>query len=146
MGYHDSRLISWQDFQQARVELGTGFVRLLGYFREDGTKSVDAIEDAMRSRNAAALVMPAHTLKGESQQFGGERLGLMAEEIELIARRCVEHHESPEELIETVVALRRCFQETLAALEGDSNPLMARRPAAFGRREGAAFGQGFSRS
>ncbi|WP_336958395.1 Hpt domain-containing protein [Sphingobium aquiterrae] len=145
MGYHDTRLISWEDFQQARTELGAGFVRILGYFREDGIKSVGAIEAAMRGRNAAALVMPAHTLKGESRQFGGERLGLMAEEIELVARRCVEYHESPEELIETVVELRRCFEETLAALESDSSPLVARRPSAFGRRDGAGFGQGLNR-
>jgi HPt (histidine-containing phosphotransfer) domain-containing protein len=145
VGYHDTKLISLQDFQQARAELGSGFLRLLGYFREDGIKSVGAIEAAMRARNAAALVMPAHTLKGESRQFGGERLGLMAEEIELVARRCVEHHESPEELIETVVELRRCFQETLTALESDSNPLVARRPGTFGRRDNSVMGHGFGR-
>src|SRR3546814_16820404 len=72
--------------------------------------------------NAPALVIPAHTLKGEARQFGAERLSLMAEEIEMIARRCVEHHESPEELIEQVVALRPTFDETLPLLENEDNP------------------------
>jgi HPt (histidine-containing phosphotransfer) domain-containing protein len=135
----DAKLIDPAGFAQARTELGAGFVRILGYFREDGTKSVLAIEEAMRSRNAAALVLPAHTLKGESRQFGAERLGDMAEEIETVARRCVEYHESPEELIETVVEIRNCFNETLVELEKASSPLVARKPAVFGRRpEGAA--------
>lgn len=146
MAYQDAKLINFTDYAQARAELGTGFVRILGYFREDGTKSVLAIEEAMRSRAAAALVIPAHTLKGEARQFGAERLSYMAEEIEMTARRCVEHHESPEEVLETVVALRACFNETLAALEKDASPLVARRPATFGRRTDgvapASFGRG----
>src|SRR3546814_1141860 len=68
------------EFAQVRRELGAGFVRILGYFREDGIKSVSAIEDAIRRRNAPALVIPAHTLKGEARQFGAKRLSLMAEE------------------------------------------------------------------
>ena len=143
MAHLDNALVNWTDFAQARRELGTGFVRILGYFREDGIKSVASIEEAMRSRNAAALVIPAHTLKGEARQFGAERLALMAEEIETVARRCVEYHESPEELIELVVALRPAFEETLQLLEKDANPLVARRPT-FGRRADAV-GQGFGR-
>jgi HPt (histidine-containing phosphotransfer) domain-containing protein len=127
-----AKLIDMAGFAQSRSALGAGFLRILGYFREDGIKSVQQIEEAMRKRNAATLVLPAHTLKGESRQFGAERLGDMAEYIESIARRCVEHHESPEELIETIVALRPCFEETLAALEGISSPLVNRRT--FGRK------------
>src|SRR3546814_10404625 len=63
-------LVDWTAFQQARSELGASFVRILGYFHEDGVKSVAAIEDAMRRADSAALVLPAHTLKGESHQFG----------------------------------------------------------------------------
>ncbi|AUW60457.1 histidine phosphotransferase [Sphingobium sp. SCG-1] len=140
MSHLDAQLIDQTDYAHARSELGAGFMRILGYFREDGTKSVFAIEEAMRAKNAAAMVIPAHTLKGESRQFGAERLGDMAEEIEMVARRCVEHHESPEELIEIVVALRACFAETIAALDKDSNPLVARRPGGFGRKIEPAHG------
>jgi len=142
VSFHDVALVNMHDFSQSRRELGAGFARILGYFREDGTKSVLAIEEAVRQGNAAALVIPAHTLKGESRQFGAQRLSEMAEMIEVTARRCVETHDSPEELIETVVALRSCFLETLATLERDSSPLVSRGPTGFGRRpERASFGR-----
>ncbi|MFC3442448.1 Hpt domain-containing protein [Sphingobium rhizovicinum] len=134
MSYQSTDLVSWTDFARTRGELGAAFLRILGYFREDGVKSITAIEEAFRARNAAALVTPAHTLKGESAQFGAYRLSGMAEEIEMTARRCVETREGPDELIETVVALRPCFTETMALLDRDASPLAPRRPATFGRR------------
>ncbi|MFB0872133.1 MULTISPECIES: Hpt domain-containing protein [unclassified Sphingobium] len=145
MSHQDTELVNWSDFARTRAELGTAFLRILGYFREDGVKSISAVEDAFRARNAVALVVPAHTLKGESAQFGAYRLSAMAEQIEMTARRCVENRESPDELIETVVALRPCFTETMALLDRDANPLVARRPATFGRRVEAPV-QGFGRA
>jgi len=137
-----SSLINWRAYQQARQELGTGFVRILGYFREDGVKSVAALENAMRALNAAAMVIPAHTLKGESRQFGAEPLGELAEVIEMIARDCVERHDTPDEALEHIVELRPLFEETLALLEREANPIVERRPAAgFGRRSPAQFGR-----
>ena len=127
-------LIDWDVLSAARIELGASFVRILGYFREDGEKSVAAIEAAMRSRNAAAMVIPAHTLKGESRQFGAEALGMTAEIIETITRDCVEQRDEPTEALEHVVQLRPLFQETLELLEREVNPLVARRQATFGRR------------
>lgn len=132
-------LVDWTTFQQARAELGTNFVRILGYFREDGLKSLDRIEAAMRARDAAALVLPAHTLKGESRQFGAEPLGDVAEAIEDIARHCLETRESPDGALEHIVGLRRLFEATLETLEREANPLVARKVQAggFGRRSGA---------
>ena len=63
MSGNTASLIDWNAFNQARAELGSDFVRILGYFKEDGAKSFDAIEEAMRNKNSAALVRPAHTLK-----------------------------------------------------------------------------------
>ena len=108
-------------------------------FGPDGFKLSDAdeaaIEAAMRAQNAAALVIPAHTLKGESRQFGAEPLAALAQTIEEIARDCVETHETPEQALEPVAQLRPLFEQTLALLEREANPLMERRPAAgFGRR------------
>jgi HPt (histidine-containing phosphotransfer) domain-containing protein len=129
----DRGLIDWTAFSQARSELGAGFVRILGYFREDGVKSVAAIEAAMRGLNAAAMVLPAHTLKGEARQFGADPLGALAEQIESIARDCVENRDTPDEALKAVVELRPLFERTLETLERESNPLVERRPA-FGRR------------
>ncbi|MDO7833965.1 Hpt domain-containing protein [Sphingobium sp. HBC34] len=145
MPHQDTDLVNWSELARTRGELGTAFLRILGYFREDGVKSIAAVEEAFRARNAAALVVPAHTLKGESAQFGAYRLSAMSEEIEMTARRCVETHESPDELIETIVALRPCFTETLALLDRDANPLVARRPVTFGRRVETPT-QGFGRA
>ncbi len=141
MSFEGSTLVDWNAFQQARTELGAGFVRILGYFEEDGIKSVSAIEAAMRAGNAVALVIPAHTLKGEARQFGAEPLGLAAEAIETIARTCVETRDTPEAALPHVVGLRKLFEDTLALLQREANPLVARRPG-FGRRAGMSLGQG----
>lgn len=141
MSFEGSTLVDWAAFSQARSELGSGFVRILGYFQEDGIKSVDAIETAMRGGNAAALVIPAHTLKGESRQFGAEPLALAAETIETIARGCVETHDTPDAALPHVVGLRKLFDDTMTLLQREANPLVERRPAAFGRRN-MGFGNG----
>ena len=87
----------------------------------------------MRANNPAAMVLPAHTLKGESRQFGAEGLGELAETIEAIARDCVESRDAPDLALEHVVQLRPTFTTTLEALEREANPLVARKPG-FGRR------------
>ena len=136
MGFEGSTLVDWTVFGQARSELGAGFVRILGYFREDGVKSVAAIEAAMRAQSAAAMVIPAHTLKGEARQFGAEPLADLAEKIETAARDCVELQDTPEGALEHIVKLRPLFEQTLALLEREANPLVARKPqgGGFGRR------------
>jgi HPt (histidine-containing phosphotransfer) domain-containing protein len=138
MSGNTASLIDWNAFNQARAELGSDFVRILGYFKEDGIKSLDAIEEGMRSKSAAALVRPAHTLKGEARQFGAEPLAEIAERIEMVARSCVELHTTPDELIPEVVKLRPMFDTTMQMFDRETNPLMERRPGGFGRR--AIFG------
>ena len=141
----DAPIIDWEAFAQARTELGADFVRLLGYFREDGTKSLNAIEAATRAGDAVALVLPAHTLKGDSAQFGAEGLADLAEHIEAVARHCVECHHTPDELVADVVTLRPLFEETMAAFDRETNPLVERR-SGFGRKAAVeAANQGFGR-
>ena len=135
MPLDDRNLIDWATFARARAELGTEFVRILGYFREDGVKSVAAIEAAMRAQNAAALVIPAHTLKGEARQFGAEPLGALAERVETVARDCVESHDTPDQAMADVAALRGLFGRTLAILDAAANPVIPQRQG-FGRRIG----------
>lgn len=127
-------LIDWKAFGETRNLLGAGFVRILGYFRDDGIKSVSAIEEAFRLKDSAKLVIPAHTLKGEAWQFGAHGLALLAEEIEVAARHYVEIQIDPSELVETVVQLRPMFEATLAALETEASPLVERKAVSFGQR------------
>ncbi len=136
-------IIDWVHFERSRADLGPGFIRILSYFREDGAKSVNAIEQAMHSENAAALVIPAHTLKGEARQFGAEPLAEVAELIESTARLCIETHRFPDELVSDVVELRRLFQQTVDQFEKATNPLVTRvRAGGFGRK---ASNQDFGR-
>ena len=138
-------LVDWVHFEKSRAELGPGFIRILGYFREDGAKSVAQIEMAMRERNTVALVIPAHTLKGEARQFGAGPLADCAELIEQSARISIETHSFPDELVVDVVALRKLWNETLDLFDKATNPLLTRAAPAggFGRR--AAANQGFGR-
>jgi len=130
-------IVDWAHFEKSRAELGPGFIRILSYFREDGVKSVAQIETAMRQQNTAALVLPAHTLKGESRQFGAEPLAEIAELIETTARFCVESRRFPDELIKDVVELRKLFEATVELFDKATNPLLSRAPGGptgFGRK------------
>jgi HPt (histidine-containing phosphotransfer) domain-containing protein len=136
-------VVDWVHFEKSRAELGPGFIRILSYFKEDGVKSIAQIEQAMREQNTTALVIPAHTLKGESRQLGAEPLAKIAELIETTARFCVETHRFPDELVPEVVELRRLFDQTVQLFDKATNPLMTRAaPTGFGRK---VNNQGFGR-
>lgn len=137
-------IVDWTYFEKARGELGPGFIRILSYFREDGVKSVSAIEAAMREQNTVGLVIPAHTIKGEARQFGAEPLAKVAEVIENTARSCIETRRFPDELVPQVVELRRLFERTIALFDEATNPLRSRPGVGggFGRK---VANQGFGR-
>lgn len=136
-------IVDWTYFEKCRAELGPGFIRILSYFKEDGIKSISQIEQAMHEQNTTALVIPAHTLKGESRQLGAEPLAKIAELIESTARLCIETHRFPDELVPEVVQLRRLFTQTIELFDRETNPLMTRTaPGGFGRKVG---NQGFGR-
>ena len=138
-------IVDWSYFEKSRTELGPGFIKILSYFREDGVKSIGEIEDAMREQNTTALVLPAHTIKGEARQLGAEPLAKIAELIESTARLCVETHRFPDELVPQVVELRRLFDQTVELFEKATNPLVQRAtpaPGGFGRK---VTNQGFGR-
>lgn len=134
MSFEGGVLVDRVALTRARAELGADFARILGYFREDGIKSVDAIEAASRDQNATAMILPAHTLKGEAGQFGASPLAAVAEKLETLARECVELHTSPVECVPDVLQLRPLFDATLAYLEREAAVTALRRPGGFGRR------------
>ncbi len=138
-------IVDWVYFEKTRAELGSGFIRILGYYHEDGAKSVAQIEAAMREQNTVALVIPAHTLKGESRQFGAEPLAEIAEKIEQVARSCIETHRFPDELVPEVVELRRMFNATIEMFDKAVNPLLTRAASPAGGFGKKAANQGFGR-
>lgn len=142
MSLTDGEIINWKTYASTRELLGTGFVRILGYFREDGIKSLSQIEEALRLRDSSKLVIPAHTLKGEAWQFGAEKLASLAEEIEMAARHYIEIQQDPEDLLEKAVLLRPLFETTLDALEKESNPLIERRAVNSNRSKFGSYTYG----
>ena len=136
-------IVDWGHFEKSRAELGPGFIKILSYFKEDGVKSIAQIEQAMHDQNTPALIIPAHTLKGESRQLGAEPLAKIAELIETTARFCIESRRFPDELVPEVVELRKLFNQTIELFDKATNPLMTRAaPAGFGRK---VNNQGFGR-
>ena len=136
-------IVDWAYFEKSRTELGPGFIRILSYFKEDGTKSIAQIEAAMREQNTTALVLPAHTLKGESRQLGAEPLAKIAELIETTARFCIEIHRFPDELVPQVVELVAVRPDHRAVRQGHQpadDPRRARRLWAQGRTTRASAG------
>lgn len=127
MSLQDEVLVDWPEFESVREQLGANFARILRYFSEDGIKSVEAIEQAMRDKSTVALIVPAHTLKGEALQFGARPLSELAEKIEMSARHLVEIQQTPEELVPEAARLRPLFEATMADLEKATNPLVQRR-------------------
>jgi HPt (histidine-containing phosphotransfer) domain-containing protein len=136
-------IIDWAHFEKSRTELGPGFIKILSYFKEDGVKSIAQIEQAMHDKNTTALVLPAHTIKGESRQLGAEPVAKIAELIETTARLCIETHRFPDELVPEVVQLRELFNQTVEQFDKATNPLVQRTaPTGFGRK---VTNQGFGR-
>jgi HPt (histidine-containing phosphotransfer) domain-containing protein len=141
MEHASGTLVDWAKFARMRTELGADFIRILGYFREDGEKSVARIEQAMHRGDAAALVIPAHTMKTEARQFGAEQLGDLAEEIEFAGRRALESRLFPDNLLPQVAKLRPLYIETMALFEEETNPLVARRRAVDRTASNQEFGR-----
>ena len=80
----------------------------------------------MHEQNTIALVLPAHTLKGESRQLGAEPLAKIAELIETTARFCIETDRFPDELVPEVVELKGAVQRTVELFDKATNPLVKR--------------------
>jgi HPt (histidine-containing phosphotransfer) domain-containing protein len=133
----EQNLVNWNEFNAVREQLGANFARILHYFREDGIKSVEKIEQAMHEKVSVALIVPAHTLKGEALQFGAKPLSALAEKIEMTARHLVEIQQTPEQLIPEAAQLRPIFEATLDALERATNPLVQRRSEEHTPKEAA---------
>lgn len=147
MDYMNAPIINQNAYAEARKALGNDFTRILGYFHEDGEKSIAACEQAIRDNDATNLVIPAHTIKGEAFQFGAEKMALLAEYIEHKARHCVEIHAPPTELIPHVARMREFFQEAVSLLNKAAAPAPAAaqpRRAVFGRKQPGSFGRASS--
>jgi histidine phosphotransfer protein HptB len=111
---------------QMRAAMGVTFARVLGYFRDDGVKAIADLETGLRGANAAIMVGAAELLKDSALQIGAENLAASAEAIEFDARDCIEWHQSPESLLEAVIALRGEFAALIDHIDRETSPLATR--------------------
>lgn len=132
---YEDNVIDRDRFEKARKELGSGFSKILSYYREDGARAIQEIERAVRERSAICMVRPAHTLKGDSLMVGAEMLGLAAEEIEKAARLSIEMHDFPDHVLPRVRELGSLFTETVAYFDREM-PRFAAVPTTMPKRGG----------
>jgi HPt (histidine-containing phosphotransfer) domain-containing protein len=59
---------------------------LVETYLSDGAVQLAAVDEAVRSSDAEALVRPAHTLKSSSRTVGANRLGELSRQIEMLGR------------------------------------------------------------
>ena len=119
-------IVDWEIFSRTRAELGAGFVRILGYFREDGEKSVAIIEEAVRREIAEETSVPTGVVRYIASQpwpFGGSQLmiGCVAEALDDAITL------DPKELSDALWASK---DEVRAALAGEPGRFIA--PPAYG--------------
>ena len=119
-------LLDEEQIGRSRAHFGRNFARILGYLREDGLEAIGKIEDAMRMNKPAAMIGPADRIKAEAYDLGAVGLAEVAETIELRARDCVEWRQSPDDLLEPVLSLRKIFDETVALLDRETDSLARR--------------------
>lgn len=115
--------IDWGHFVEARHRLGQNFPCEMSHLSIDGSKAVAAIEDALRSAKAHAIIKPAGQLKAEAFRLGAQSLADLAEDIECGARDCVEWGQGPKELANLIAQLRPTFAESVNLLENRANRL-----------------------
>jgi hypothetical protein len=72
LNFDSADIVDWSVFSRTRTELGADFVRILGYFREDGEKSLARIEEAMQRRDAVGPGLARSHAEIEARQFGAE--------------------------------------------------------------------------
>ena len=128
-------LVDWAKFARMRTELGAISCASSAISARMARKRSRRIEEAMHRRDAAALVLPAHTMKAEARQFGAEPLGDLAEEIEQAGRRALESRLFPDEILPQVARLRPIYLRTMALFERETNPLVGAAPDLRSRRE-----------
>lgn len=127
MAQGDQYIVDMAQFARCRARFGSNFGRAIGDLRDDGVKQVAAIEEALRMDDAIGMIRPAEMIKTEANDLGAVALSEAAEDIEFAARDRVEWRQSPDDLLEMVVALRRLFTETIGVIDREINPLMTKR-------------------
>ncbi len=115
--------INWVRFNMLREQQQHRFFEQFSYFRDDGKKSVQAIEDAMRNMNVAPMIVPANRLMEDAEYFGAEALADHAAALQLAAQNCLTRRERPDHMLRDILNLRPLFFTSIAEMERHSSSL-----------------------
>lgn len=112
----DRVLINDSEFAHAQDQLGAAFPMIVDIFAEEAEKSVGMLARAMAALDAAGMIIPAHSIKGEARQFGARLLAELAERIEAGARQCVSQGREPVELDLPVRQIAQTLTQSVATM------------------------------
>ena len=73
-------------FAVAKDTLGNKLGTVIGYYLKDAENYINTIAEATRLNKPDIAILPAHTLKSSSRQFGAMHLADLAEQMEMAAR------------------------------------------------------------
>lgn len=110
-------VIDWERHDRLRAILKSEFPRLRELYCRDALRWIVAIEDAAKARDAGALGRAAHTLQGDSFQFGAAALGRMAEALDQKMRGCSAGRAPPMGVSRAVSRLRPMLANVMQQFE-----------------------------
>lgn len=117
--------IDWARFALVCQHADRRIHRLIGYFREDSERALDAADQAARSGNLVGMLGHLEALRRDSVQIGALGLAELAEAVENEARDMVDHGLTDFAFPPGLPALARRLHDTLAALEAEVSPPVA---------------------
>ncbi|RMG34970.1 MAG: response regulator [Gammaproteobacteria bacterium] len=82
----EDEILDGDVLQELREVMGEDFANLLHTYLETSPALVQALSEAVASRDTQAMIIPAHSLKSSSGNMGAARLSVVARELEVAAR------------------------------------------------------------
>ena len=100
-------------FEELKQMTGEDFIdELIDAFLDDAPDMISHMETALANQDADSLRRNAHSLKSNANTFGAVQLGLLARELELMAR------ENNLDIGNRLEALKEAYQKAAEELEG----------------------------
>lgn len=73
-------------FIKAKIMMEEDFPLIMGYYLDEAESRIAQMQRAMNEQDVTKAMIPAHTIKSSSRQFGATTLGDAAYEVELASK------------------------------------------------------------
>lgn len=94
--------INMVTFNEAKDLMGERFPMMIRYFLEDTDMYMAEIDKALKEKNTANALSPAHTIKSSAKQLGVEKVSEAAKKIEFLCREMIESNSEEFDLLEVL--------------------------------------------